>query len=295
MELFHQRWNDHPAVALKPARKQLIPALTSSQTGKAGSDPGKEAQIVRTYGNAPAHGGLDWMAPVVGISPTTYQFAKDGEFTAYTLLLRAIKRAKHFIYCEDQYFFSSEMQRLPDIREVLRSQLGSVGGLQFIALTNRTEDINDEIEQAWYHRRLFFGGIKSGNPGKVFVFQYKKGDNPYIHAKAWIIDDEFAFIGSANCNRRSYSHDSEVAVGIAGKNADGNEFAFDLRVKLWLSRLNPTGGKPATVKPDDVADWRAGLKLMLGSESRFEAYDENGGVDKSTEKYRWDVIDPDGS
>jgi len=68
--------------------------------------------------------------------------------------------------------------------------------------------------------------------------------------------------------------------------------------------MNPGGGTSPTVKPEDLRDWQAGLKLMLGSASRFEPYNENGGVDSSFPirgsessegKLQWDVIDPDGS
>ena len=36
----------------------------------------------------------------------------------------------------------------------------------------------------------------------------------YVHSKTWVIDDEFAIVGSANCNRRGYTHDSEASVGV---------------------------------------------------------------------------------
>ena len=37
----------------------------------------------------------------------------------------------------------------------------------------------------------------------------------YVHAKVWIFDDQFAVIASVNTNRRSWTHDSEVAAGIS--------------------------------------------------------------------------------
>jgi phosphatidylserine/phosphatidylglycerophosphate/cardiolipin synthase-like enzyme len=294
VELFHERWLDHPFT-----KKPLL-MLKRVQLNRQGPDPGKEVQVVRTYGNPPAHFGLVQGRPfVLGRSVDTYDFAKHGEFTAYQLILGAIKRATEFIYCEDQYLFASKMQGLEDIREVLANRLSSTPRLKFVALINRTENINDEVKQAWSHRQLFIERIRSANPGKVWVFQYKKnekGESPYVHSKSWIFDDEFAIIGSANCNRRSYSHDSEVAVGIAGQNATGAAFAYDLRVKLWLARLNPGYGKPDTVKPDDVRDWKLGLKLMGDPASLLEPYDVNGGKDNSSSSIVWNnLLDPDGS
>jgi phosphatidylserine/phosphatidylglycerophosphate/cardiolipin synthase-like enzyme len=57
----------------------------------------------------------------------------------------------------------------------------------------------------------------------------------------WIFDDTFAIIGSANCNRRSYSTDSEVGVAILDRAAfTTSSLAKALRMSLWLKHLNAT-------------------------------------------------------
>jgi len=75
-----------------------------------------------------------------------------------------------------------------------------------------------------YRRSLLIGALKAARPGKVHVFFRGPvgGGHSYIHAKTWIFDDQFAVIGSANTNRRSWTHDSEVAVGICDK-GDGKK------------------------------------------------------------------------
>src|SRR5208283_4980090 len=97
---------------------------------------------------------------------------------------------------------------------------------------------------------------------KVKIYAYKALPvSPYlVHSKMWIFDDKFAIISSANSNRRSYSHDSEVGVGVADPAAASGEmpFAQDLRVKLWLKHLNAKG---PTRKSSDVLDFEAGAKL----------------------------------
>lgn len=45
------------------------------------------------------------------------------------------------------------------------------------------------------------------------------GRHTYVHPKCWVFDDELAVIGSANCNRRRWEHDSEIGA-----------FVFDDRV-----------------------------------------------------------------
>ena len=36
----------------------------------------------------------------------------------------------------------------------------------------------------------------------------------YVHAKLCIVDDEWAKVGSDNVNRRSWTHDSELACAV---------------------------------------------------------------------------------
>jgi phosphatidylserine/phosphatidylglycerophosphate/cardiolipin synthase-like enzyme len=59
----------------------------------------------------------------------------------------------------------------------------------------------------------------------------------------FVFDDEYAIIGSANCNNRGYNHDSEVMAGIfeprQGRAAQ-NRFAKQLRMRLWAEHLNLT-------------------------------------------------------
>ena len=64
---------------------------------------------------------------------------------------------------------------------------------------------------------------------------------PYVHSKTWIFDDAYAIVGSANCQRRCYSHDSELVVGVADDDQTPmkNKILFDheLRMALWRNHL----------------------------------------------------------
>jgi phosphatidylserine/phosphatidylglycerophosphate/cardiolipin synthase-like enzyme len=57
----------------------------------------------------------------------------------------------------------------------------------------------------------------------------------YVHAKACVIDDVWACVGSDNLNRRSWTHDSELSCAVL--DADG-EFARDLRLRLLREHLD---------------------------------------------------------
>jgi phosphatidylserine/phosphatidylglycerophosphate/cardiolipin synthase-like enzyme len=70
----------------------------------------------------------------------------------------------------------------------------------------------------------------------------------YVHSKCWVFDDELAFIGSANCNNRGYTHDSEAAAVVADpkwERASWSKlelaFAHKFRIALWRSHLDPLG------------------------------------------------------
>jgi len=74
----------------------------------------------------------------------------------------------------------------------------------------------------------------------------------------WLCDDKYAIIGSANCDNRGYTHDSEVLAGIYDYKVDQGDtsrcnqqynprqdilyprcpFAKELRIRLWKHHLN---------------------------------------------------------
>jgi phosphatidylserine/phosphatidylglycerophosphate/cardiolipin synthase-like enzyme len=92
-----------------------------------------------------------------------------------------------------------------------------------------------------------------------------------VHSKTWIFDDSFALVGSANCNRRGYSHDSEVAAGIFDPTAaESLPFPQDLRINLWLKHLNARGPLRTA---SDVTDFEAGAALWDNPDTALEPLD----------------------
>jgi phosphatidylserine/phosphatidylglycerophosphate/cardiolipin synthase-like enzyme len=81
-----------------------------------------------------------------------------------------------------------------------------------------------------------------GAKGDFVVVTLFNGETPiFVHSKVMIVDDEFTLIGSANLNQRSMTHDSEVAVGILDA---GNNFAKELRMRLWSEHLEVAADDP---------------------------------------------------
>jgi hypothetical protein len=58
-------------------------------------------------------------------------------------------------------------------------------------------------------------------------------DDVTVHTKSWIIDDEWAVIGSANAMRRSCYTDGELSVAVLDENEGPGSFAVDYRCDLW--------------------------------------------------------------
>ena len=75
------------------------------------------------------------------------------------------------------------------------------------------------------------------SPDRVHVFDVEnhEGTPVYVHAKACVIDDVWACVGSDNLNRRSWTHDSELSCAVL--DSEG-EFARDLRLRLLREHLD---------------------------------------------------------
>ena len=196
-------------------------------------------------------------------------------------MLGAIDQARSFIYLEDQYLVN------PALSAALIAALPRLERL--VILIADTPAISKELIQAWRRRRAFVLPLIKAAPGKVSVCV---GTRLFVHSKLWIFDDELAVIGSANANRRGYTHDSEQAVGIV--DTERGAWVQDLRVALWAKHL----GLPPELLRDPLtaaAHWFA-----IPAEADVAPYDPSAGSDRpafprGTDYFWHTLIDPDGS
>ncbi len=182
----------------------------------------------------------------IPLKKEVYKFAPNGNNTIYYLLRNAIRNAKNFIYVEDQYFINeSDMGIGPSIFRLLADKVKQDNFKALVIFTTNVSGINIEMFQTWARRKKFRSLFTDESFKKVSICTYRAGvTDAYLHSKTWIFDDEFAIVGSANCNRRGYSHDSEVGIGIADLWSPG--VVQSLRIDLWYKHINAY--YPATSK-----------------------------------------------
>lgn len=205
-----------------------------------------------------------------------YAFAPQGHFGIHRLILDAIANTAEVIYLEDQYLVCDEpMGTLPSLLGLLESKVKERQFKKLVVLHTRLDELEiDLLGLAGIHRRRFIERLVAAGGDKVVFCQYKsrralgiakpddseqdKDRSPfYVHSKTWIFDDAYLVTGSANCNRRGYSHDSELDVGVY---LADDPAVRDLRIRLWLSRLN-TEKVPTPVTWEQVTDPVAGARF----------------------------------
>lgn len=211
LNIFLQRWADHPDSAKLDKAKGGLIGAGESAPAVVGD---KHVQIGRTFGNGSKHAGIKNSK-----GQKFYSFAPNGERTAEKLIFHAIGQAQRFIYIEDQYLISM------DASNKLKAQLPKIEKLIILIPHSSISD----LPGVWNRRKRFIDNLLSdpATRSKVIIcYRRQTGFPPdpkkvlpqvphtYIHAKMFIMDDKFAIIGSANCNNRGYTHDSEVVAGI---------------------------------------------------------------------------------
>jgi phosphatidylserine/phosphatidylglycerophosphate/cardiolipin synthase-like enzyme len=264
VQTFVDRWTDSHRLEKLPPAKQALSSLDLPP--EVAAPEGRHfVQIARTFGQY------------------NYRFAPHGERTARELILKAIGNAKRFIYTEDQYFFGNDQ-----LRSALAAAMPRIE--HFTAIITPQESL--DVPESARHRRDFVQFLRKvgGDKVRIFTLTPAHAEHTYVHAKVWIMDDEFAAISTVNLNRRCFTHDSEIIAGTFEPSSDRvlmYRLAHWLRIKLWAEHL---GLRPWRFTPDrspPAEEQLAYAELSDGVASavhfqvppptaRFRAYDEHG-------------------
>lgn len=240
---FRERWNDPTALTRNPV--DVIADLLRHDDHSPGPLPAPvpAAQPVGT-----AHVQLLRTYP---FRRPGYPFARKGERSVARGYRKAVGRARSLIFVQDQYLWS------PGVVSCLAAALARNPQLRLIAVIPLHPDQGGRVSLP----PNLIGRVRAiealvaagGNRVAVYGLENRAGTPIYVHAKVCIIDDVWASVGSDNINRRSWTHDSELACAVIDDQRDDREprvldryghgaraFARGLRLRLAAEHLGRT-------------------------------------------------------
>lgn len=257
---FCQRWNAHPDAVLEG--RDRVPARTPAET----MDPIPQAthfvQINRT------------IPP--GVPAFSFVNAAQGDPSARRARINAIRRARRFVYIEEQYLTmvdtadhaallasSDPLAFVPSnpetIAAALRARLVGTDPLDFVAILiprKLGEDprFADGVLYEMRKRVIVFltHGLSDAQKRErllVFHLRNRSGQFTYVHAKNMVVDDIWASIGSSNLGFRSMTYDTEINCDVVDGAIERGvrPYARDLRIALWREHLRLPAGSAAVL------------------------------------------------
>lgn len=190
-----------------------------------------------------------------------YPFAPTGERSIALAHLKAVAQARELIYVEDQYLWSSS------ITSAFADALSANPDLHLVAVLPHRPDLEGMGERMQREgRREAVEQLRAAAPGRFAAYgiENHSGWPVYVHAKVVVIDDWYATIGSDNINRRSWTHDSELAaLVIDDAGLDHSPYARSLRLRLAAEHLD---------RPLSGADHEPAMADCVSGRGLFEAY-----------------------
>ena len=167
------------------------------------------------------------------IPPNVYPSITGGEYSIRESYLNAIKNAQRYIYLENQYFFD-EVSHHSVIRAL---NYAAYRGVKTFVILPGNPDFTklfsiEFLREVKNHPNIYVYTLATSEKvNKESVVRYRYNDI-YVHAKLFIVDDEWYSIGSANISYQSLRTDSEINVAVWDP-----EGATKLRQDLWKEHL----------------------------------------------------------
>lgn len=228
--VFRERWEDPSALTLNPVH--LVGARLHGE-------PERPRPLPEQLPDPPACG--DAAVQVLRTYPVRrprYPFARRGERSIARGYSRALGLARHLVYVEDQYLWSVEVASV--FAEALRRE-PALRMIFVIPLHAEQDGVMSKppnvLGREGPLRILREAG---GSRVAVYGLENESGMPVYVHAKACVVDDAWACVGSDNTNRRSWTHDSELSAAFVDGSAVGA--ARDLRLALAQEHLGTAAG-----------------------------------------------------
>jgi phosphatidylserine/phosphatidylglycerophosphate/cardiolipin synthase-like enzyme len=263
--VFRERWNDPSPLSQNPIHRvrDLAGRATSEwcplpdQLGDPSQCGRQQVQLLRTYPHRL------W----------ALSFAPEGERSVARGIIKALGRARHLIYVEDQYLWSNQA-----IAAFCRA-LQADPQVLMVAVVSSFPDQDGRLSTApnLIGRVNAMLALEAAGGERVAIYGLENhaGYPIYVHAKVCIVDDTWAKVGSDNINRRSWTHDSELACAVVDErpaglsdpdhlpdhlpehlsDSDKRSFAQDLRLRLAREHLDrPEGDDQDLLDPGSFFD-----------------------------------------
>jgi phosphatidylserine/phosphatidylglycerophosphate/cardiolipin synthase-like enzyme len=195
---------------------------------------------------------------------------------------KALRRARRLIYLQDQYMWS------PHIAGLFAEALSRNPDLHLVVVVPRHPDVDGRfsLPPNQVGRLSAIKICKEASADRVHVFDLEnhRGTPVYVHSKVAVVDDVWAAVGSANLNRRSWSHDSELTVAVLDDDRDDREptdaaglgdqarrFARDLRLELMREHLDRAPGDDR-----DLLDPASAVEAFTAAADALDAWHRDG-------------------
>ena len=196
-----------------------------------------------------------------------YPFAPQRERSVARAYTKALSRARHLVYLEDQYLWSSE------VAETFATALREQPDLRVIAVVPHHPDQDGRFSLppnlVGRPRALALMRAAGGDRVAVCGIENLAGTPVYVHTKVCVSDDVWATIGSDNVNRRSWTHDSELTAAVIDEQHDplspsdpgglgdgARRYARALRMQLMPEHLDIGDANNLALQDPDIA-WDA--------------------------------------
>ncbi len=251
--VFRERWEDPAPLTRNPVHR--LRDLLDGDQRKARPLPPQQpdppargqhaVQILRTYPYR-RHG---------------YDFAPAGERSIARAYQKVLPQARSLVYIEDQYLWSAE------IVAALATGLRANPGLRVIAVIPRFPDQDGRVAMPLnlVGRAQALRLLRQAGGDRVAVYGLENAESTpvYVHAKVCLVDDAWAAVGSANVNRRSWTHDSELSCAVVTDDGSGAPaFARQVREMLAAEHLGLSPGTGVPAGPAMFAAFRSAAALL---------------------------------
>jgi phosphatidylserine/phosphatidylglycerophosphate/cardiolipin synthase-like enzyme len=256
--VFRERWNDPSELSRNPVRwlRDLVDRrdISADPLPEQLPDPSRlgtcAVQMLRTYPHR----------------RKGYPFAPKGERSVARGYIKAVRKARQLIYIEDQYLWSAEVvrpfadalreNRSPHLIAVLPMHPDAPSRLAAAAQSLGRTQALERLQEAGGDRVALYG------------LENLAGTSIYVHAKACVIDDTWATVGSDNFNLRSWTYDTELTCAVYDDTAGG--FARDLRFTLAREHLGRTDADDSDLR-DPLAFFAAFAKAAQELDDWYDA------------------------